>query len=326
MRCLTAKSCSVLMLIAVLCLARTEGTNAQELKLAKTLTGHEKAIRSLALHPKGEVLVSGSDDDTARFWSLKDGTETKKIEVFSIGGPRAVFSRDGNLLALGSSDQTTAQASVTIYDANSMEEKGRVNIGSSAGDLSFNRDATLLVVCGYKVLDLIDIESMKSKSLNVGDKSIARSQFLPDGKSIVVATNSTPLVEIWDVKSGKKKKQISDDFFLDLALSPDGKTLAVPLFENLKLLASESGKQLAVIKDVTSGAAVAFSPDGKFLAAGDGEGVVRLIDLKTKKVVFKTKGHEGGVMAMQFSADNRLLVSSGGDDDSTIKVWDVKAK
>ncbi len=66
---------------------------------------------------------------------------------------------------------------------------------------------------------------------------------------------------------------------------------------------------------------VAFSPDGRYLAAGGAAGAVHLIDTTSWQVVRPLEGHTGLVISVGFSPDGRLLAS--GSEDMTIKLWDV---
>ena len=75
---------------------------------------------------------------------------------------------------------------------------------------------------------------------------------------------------------------------------------------------------------------VAFSPDGKILAAGitDAEGsgpnIIRLWDMATKTQLPPLIGHTHGVQSVAFSPDGKTLAS--GAFDSTIRLWDVATK
>jgi sugar lactone lactonase YvrE len=64
---------------------------------------------------------------------------------------------------------------------------------------------------------------------------------------------------------------------------------------------------------------VAFSPDGKILAAGS-YGVVKLIDVAEKQEVAALPAKAGFVKSLAFSADGKLLASGGYQ---SLELWDV---
>jgi WD40 repeat protein/serine/threonine protein kinase len=68
---------------------------------------------------------------------------------------------------------------------------------------------------------------------------------------------------------------------------------------------------------------LALSPDGAFLAAGQRDGAIMIVDTATRMPVgAPLTGHDGGVEDLEFSPDGSRLVSSG--DDGTIRLWPVE--
>lgn len=67
---------------------------------------------------------------------------------------------------------------------------------------------------------------------------------------------------------------------------------------------------------------VCISPDGRLVAAGSLDTIVRIWDVQTGLLVERLKGHRDSVYSVAFTPDGRGLVS--GSLDKTLKYWDVR--
>jgi RNA polymerase sigma factor (sigma-70 family) len=107
-----------------------------------------------------------------------------------------------------------------------------------------------------------------------------------------------------------------------VSLSPDGETLSFGGPDELvQLWDVSSGERRAALGRHNSNVnSVAFSPDGKTLAAGTSEEIT-VWDLKTRKETRTLKGHANHVNSVAFSPDGKRLVSAGRDNKMIL--WDL---
>jgi len=112
------------------------------------------------------------------------------------------------------------------------------------------------------------------------------------------------------------------NWVMEVAISPDGKTLAAGSDGVVKIIDLTSRK-VTVSRKTKPGyiRALAFSPAGRLLAVGGYESL-DLWNTKTWKPVKKLIGHTGQVTGVAFSPDGKRLVS--GSLDQTVRVWDVE--
>jgi WD40 repeat protein len=108
----------------------------------------------------------------------------------------------------------------------------------------------------------------------------------------------------------------------DLAISPDGKTLAARHGTTAELWDLTTGKLRAELKDHPGEVNfLTFSPDGKTLAAGCYKQVF-LWDLDRGKDPLILRGHTNWVSLVHFDPDGKTVVSLSGRD-GTLRRWDA---
>ncbi len=67
--------------------------------------------------------------------------------------------------------------------------------------------------------------------------------------------------------------------------------------------------------------AIAYSPDGRYMATGHGDGVISLWEVATGQEILNFVGHTGRVYTLAFDAKSNMLAS--GSDDRSMRLWNV---
>ena len=92
--------------------------------------------------------------------------------------------------------------------------------------------------------------------------------------------------------------------------------------EILRLAAENPEKMEEFHKDLMDTAKiVTFSPDGKTLAVLRQNGLIRLWDIETQKIIHTFTGHRWDVYTIAFAPNGKTLASGG--HDGTILLWNV---
>ena len=85
-----------------------------------------------------------------------------------------------------------------------------------------------------------------------------------------------------------------------------------------------TGEVFAALKGHTSDVGcLAYSADGKLLASGSIDGVIKLWDVAASKERATVKGDAVSVYSLAFSPDGKLLAAGGST--GAVKLWDVAA-
>jgi WD40 repeat protein len=219
-------------------------------------------------------------------------------------------------------------------------------VPSHISDIAWSPDGSRLATIGFP-----DSNLAKVWDAETGKKLLALSlhnqiwmvTWSPDGRRLATASVDNA-VEVWDAERGKELLTVgshgnwgSGDSVRSVAWSPDGKRLAtgtgsVPRdagqdvrnsFDVAKVWDAERGKELLSLSDHDNSISdVAWSPDGKKLAARSGDRTIKVWDAETGKELLTLSGHTNSVSSVTWSPDGKRLAT--GSDDRNAKLWDAE--
>jgi eukaryotic-like serine/threonine-protein kinase len=256
-------------------------------------------------------------------WSLCRGNELHTFQGHSNAITAVAISPDASLLATASLDKT-----VRIWDLKTYSF--RVVLASphtSAGipeSVAFSPDGRQLATVDGEGVVVWNVETWRPLQFltaaapqGPGEGSVF---FSSNGRWLVCRANTG--VKVWDTATWRPATNSTQGETWSskgvLALGRDGRLLAA----NGDLWDLTSRSKVARLPLSSDIMALAFSPDGKVLAAGDAGGMVTLWDMDFMRQLGEWKAHANWLLGLAFSPDGQMLATGGGDE--LIQLWDIQ--
>jgi WD40 repeat protein len=301
---------------------------ARRARLGQPLTGYKSAVRAVAFSHDGRVLASGGDDGIV-LWDVARRTRLGTMARSQQGSPitSVAFSRDGLMLASTSEFSYVSEegGEAVVWDVARRARLGTVSPGPSRvgraekvyfTNVVFHADGRTLIGATDEGRVVLWDTARRTRSglltIDVGDdtSSVALDR---NGRTLAFLPATDVAVYLFDMARRTPKWTFSHTGEIrSIALSPDGKTLAVGGADNTVTL-SDVMHPGALAGHAEWLAAFALSPDGRTLATGGGDKKIVLWDVarRTPRGPPLT-GHIGSPSTLAFSHDGRVLASADG--------------
>jgi WD40 repeat protein len=304
--------------------------------------GHRGWVGCLAFHPDGWCLASGGEaPGDVKVWDLTRPPEYRRLDpasppalAFDAAGRLTVVS-DGGLLqsrdpATGLSrdvarlDLRTAWATPAVFAAFSGDARRVAAVSSDA--------RSVRVYEAGSGRELAALTGLDRRGLNVACDS--------DGRR-VAATGAEwngwgfdRDVRVWDADTGRELAAFRPDPIAGrrtlgvVALSPDGRRVAydhaVPRADGppvrVRVCEADGGRELLTLAADGLLLSLAFSPDGRLLAAGSINGRLSVWDTAEGGRLLFRGAQDAPPFRLRFSPDGRRLAAV---DREYVRIWDV---
>ena len=300
------------------------------MRLGTTRYRQDERIERIAYTPDGRFVVTTNGKLGLQVWDARDGRKVRRLDIGGDDIRDFALSPNGKTLAAMCFRLDRKKRAIVhpliFTDFVAGSEISRIENGQdyTASRLAFAPDGKTVATIG-KMLRFWDVASGKlSFEANLGTE-LREIAFSPDVASHLVAI-SDETVHLWNVADRREERQLKDPEGSSsscLAFSPDGKLLAKAAgFEGaIQLWRVADGRSLERLTGKNQSIhSLAFSPDGKHLAATGQEGHLTIWDLETGEASepFATDGLADGPLA--FSPDGRTIATRGGD--CVLHFWD----
>lgn len=286
---------------------------APSLPPARRLVGHDNGITRLVALPDGRHLVSASLDRSVKLWDLDSPSTGTAEAVLDIDFRKSEVKRTRKNDAL-EQPGVKVETLAAIHTFAGHEDWVQSLACSGDGRLLISGDNASRVIV-WSVPERKELARWSGRPWNW----IIAAALNADGTKAFVSEHRYKRDD-FDVPSAALKVWSTSDKkeLLDLM------RVQFPKYNSED--ASYGGSQVWR-KFVGAGLiAVAFSPDGKRLAAGQGgetdKGEVHLFDAETGKLVRTLGNHQYGITDLMFSPDSKFLITAGRD--TSVRVWNVE--
>jgi RNA polymerase sigma factor (sigma-70 family) len=284
---------------------------------------HGAMVMKVGFALDGKMVASGGGNILGwdiRLWQTTTG---KLLHRLPSTANQFVMSPDGRLLLT---------ADRQLFDAATGKELRRfIGTGGSSNCVAFSPDGRSVAGGEFDRGRVVIWDADTGKELRrlEGPGGLVSSvAFSPDAK-LVAAASPESWVQLWEVEAGKKLVRLGIDKaaarayqnYPVLAFSPTGKVLASAK-HNGRVVCLWEPKTGKLLHQLDADGDIAFSADGKLLASGGADGVIRLWDPATGQELRHWQACERNLTSIAFAPDGQVLVSAGMQDHD-IRLWDV---
>ena len=298
-------------------------------KCVARFTGHTKGVHRIRLFPRsGHLLLSGGLDGKCKVWSV---TEKQVMRTY-IGHTAAVrdveFNHDGSKFVSASFDRY-----LRLWNTESGQVEQTFTNRKVPYVVKFYPHDDNFFVVGCSDNRIVTYNATTAEITQEYNHHLAPVNailFVEEGGTKMVSSSDDKKVLVWEWDIGVPIKYISDPTMHSMPCMEMHPSQTVFVGQSLdnNIACFHAGKRFAPMSKKFSGHIVSgyacqmcFSPDGRCLVSGDGNGNLFFWDWKKHKIMQKYRAHTAGpaICVVWHPIEPSTMFSCGWD--GVIKMW-----
>ncbi|KAG0484261.1 hypothetical protein HPP92_008340 [Vanilla planifolia] len=297
-----------------------------------TWSGHTKGVAAIRFFPRhGHLLLSAGMDSKVKIWDVFNSGKCMRTYMGHSKAVRDIsFSNDGTKFLSAGYDKN-----IKLWDT----ETGKVISTFTTGKIPYvvklnpDDDKQHILLAGMSDKKIVQWDMNSGEITQEYDQHLGAVNtitFVDNNRRFVTSSDDKSL-RVWEFGIPVVIKYISEPHMHSMpsiSLHPNSNWLAAQSLDNQILIYStkerfQLNKKKRFAGHIVAGYAcqVNFSPDGRFVMSGDGEGKCWFWDWKSCKVFRTLKCHEGVCIGCQWHPLEQSKVATCGWD-GMIKYWD----
>lgn len=300
-------------------------------RLVHTWSGHTKGVSAIRFFPKhGHLILSAGMDTKVKIWDVFNSGKCMRTYMGHSKAVRDIsFCNDGTKFLTAGYDKN-----IKYWDT----ETGQVISSFSTGKIPYvvklnpDDDKQNILLAGMSDKKIVQWDMNTGQITQEYDQHLGAVNtitFVDNNRRFVTSSDDKSL-RVWEFGIPVVIKYISEPHMHSMpsiSLHPNTNWLAAQSLDNQILIYStrerfQLNKKKRFAGHIVAGYAcqVNFSPDGRFVMSGDGEGKCWFWDWKSCKVFRTLKCHEGVCIGCEWHPLEQSKVATCGWD-GLIKYW-----
>lgn len=295
-----------------------DSKNSQE----RVLEGHNGGVRKASFSPSDNLLISGGWDRTVRLWNIEN-SESIILGKHDSFISSIAFSPNGKLAASGSADLT-----IKMWDVFGKQELRTLHgYADYISPFAFGKNDNFLVTASGAFAHVWNLKKGKKLgAAQIHSGSVKNVIFAPD-KNLLATSDQTTSNITQSARIFPIKQPPDFDTWIDTSVKRlhSDKIIRIWDLEN-NIQKGEFAEYAKEFKENDYGGEIsklAFSSDGKMLAAGNQIGVIKLLKMDNNDDKTITLKSDESVTSLAFSVGNKYLAVGGNE---IITIWNLDDK